>query len=194
MDSLVKSTYKRVITYPCMGAIYHQGLAFGEAGRHLIESGQSNLFVPGMINICLATEIFLKSINATMTYILDEEEQPGGVAVSIGRDDTLKIAPGGQGHHLSKIFENLPEDARESIGQFARGEGYFGDIGEGLRQYDRVFVEWRYIYEKNDPGVLGTHPLLQICNAINAYCLSKVDQNLNAVDQEYDDSADHTKG
>jgi hypothetical protein len=55
-------------------------------------------------------------------------------------------------------------------------------------------VEWRYIYEKNDPGVLGTHPLLQICNAINAYCMSKVDQMIGGVDEEYDDSADHTKG
>lgn len=183
------SVYKRVVTYRCLGTIYHQGLAFGEAGRKLIDSKQSNLFVPGMINICLATEIFLKSINATMTYVLDEEDElPDGIAISQGRDESLKIAPGGQGHHLSKLYENLPDEAKESIKAFAINEGYSGDIAYGLRQYDKVFVEWRYIYEKNDPGALGTHPLFPICNAIDAYCRGNIEKAFGAVDEKLEES------
>ncbi|EIU3490960.1 hypothetical protein [Pseudomonas aeruginosa] len=180
----MKSVYKRVITFHCLGTIYYQGLAFGEAGKHLIESKQNNLFVPGMINICLAAEIFLKSLNATMTYILDEE---GGEIVSSGRDESLVIKPGGQGHHLSKLYDKLPDDIKESIKNFARAEGYGGDIAEGLRRYDKVFVEWRYIYEKNDPGVLGTSPLFEICNAINAHCRHWVDQMVSAADEKIDE-------
>ncbi|MCH5652213.1 hypothetical protein [Pseudomonas syringae] len=182
----MKSVYKRVITYRCLGAIYYQGLAFGEAGRDLINSRKNNLFVPGMVNICLATEIFLKSLNATMTFILDEKH---GEVVSQGRDESLVIKPGSQGHHLSKLYEKLPDDAKESIKSFARAEGYGGEIAEGLRQYDKVFVEWRYIYEKNDPGVLGTSPLFEICNAIDAHCRHWVDQRIGTVDEEID--ADH---
>lgn len=181
----MRSVYKRVITFHCLGAIYYQGLAFGEAGRDLIDSKQNKLFVPGMINICLATEIFLKSLNATMTYILDEEDCE---VVSTGRDESLVIKPGGQGHHLSKLYEKLPDDAKESIKSFAMAEGYGGDIADGLRRYDKVFVEWRYIYEKNDPGVLGTSPLFEICNAIDAHCRRWVDQMVGAVDEKIDES------
>lgn len=169
----VSTIYERVTTFHSLGTIYNQGLAFGEAGRLLIESGQSNLFVPGMINICLATEIFLKSINAKMANLEDEVMQPGGYPMYIGRnDDYFKITPGGQGHDLSKIFTKLPDDAKTSIAKLAREQGYSGDIAAGLAKYDTVFVEWRYIYEKKDPGVLGTHPLVQICNAVEEYCRS----------------------
>lgn len=172
----MKTVYERVTTFYCFSAIYYQGLAFGEAGRNLLDSGQSNLFVPGMINICLATELFLKSINATMTNLEDETPLPNGMTMYVGRDDGyFKIVPSGQGHYLSKLYENLPDDARESIRMFAVKEGYGGDVSEGLQQYDRVFVDWRYVYEKKDLGALSSHPLLPICNAINAYCRSTVD-------------------
>lgn len=180
----MKSVYKRVTTFHCLGTIYYQGLAFREAGRNLINSKQKNLFVPGMINICLGTEIFLKSLNSTMTYILDEKD---GEFVSAGRDGSLVIKPGSEGHHLSKLYEKLPDDTKESIKSFAKAEGYRGDIAEGLRHYDKVFVEWRYIYEKNDPGVLGSSPLFEICNAIDAHCRQRVDQVVDVADEKFDD-------
>jgi hypothetical protein len=137
-----------------------------------------------MINICLATEIFLKSLNATMTYILDEVD---GEHVSIGRDDSVVIKPGGKGHHLSELYENLPDDTKKSITSFAKKGGYEDDIVDGLRRYDKVFVEWRYIYEKNDPRVLGTSPLFEICNAIDAHCRVWVGQPVGAVDEEIEE-------
>ncbi|WP_053159030.1 hypothetical protein [Pseudomonas protegens] len=181
--------YERVTTFHCLSAIYHQGLAFGEAGRDLIESRQSNLFVPGMINICLATELFLKSINATMTNLEDESSLPNGMAMYVGRDDGyFKIRPSGQGHYLSELYENLPQDAKESIKSFAVKEGYGGDIADGLQQYDRVFVDWRYVYEKKDLKTLSSHPLLPICNAINAYCSAHVDTMSGATSDPIDES------
>lgn len=161
--------YKKTIHYKCLATIYYQGKAFGESGRFLIESGNSNLFVPGMINICLAAEIFLKSINASVTYLEDELEINGSTVYQ-GRDETMKISPGGKGHGLSKLFNNLPSDYQTEITELARCEGYDGCVSKGLEIYDDVFVEWRYIYEKNSPETLGTHPLFQIVNAINKYC------------------------
>jgi hypothetical protein len=172
----MQKTYKRVSTYYCLGTIYRQGLAFGEAGRTLIESGQTNLFVPGVVNICLATEIFLKSINAKTTNLEDEVER-NGVTMYVGRDETLSITPGGRGHILSRLFDDLPADARAEIAMNAQKEGFAGDVSKGLCRYDDVFVDWRYIYEKNDPAVLGTHPLLQICNAIEGYCRKYQDKH-----------------
>ncbi|MDP4537593.1 hypothetical protein Q3O60_15510 [Alkalimonas collagenimarina] len=159
-----------------MKEIYCQGKAFGEAGKVLIESEDNNFFVPGMINICLSAEIFLKSINASMTNLEDEIEV-NGTTVYQGRDETLKILPSGKGHALSKLFDGLPEDIRNEITQYARQEKYEGSVSEGLKKYDDVFVEWRYIYEKNDPKSLGTHPLFKIVNAVIRYC----EDNLNKV-------------
>lgn len=174
----MNNVYKRIATYHCLGSIYRQGLLFFEAGRHLIESRQENFFIPGMINICLATEIFLKSINAT-TSNLEDEIEVNGTKIFAGRDKSFKIAPGSTGHALSKIFEKLPEDAKKKIIHLAKEEGFSGKISEGLKIYDDVFVEWRYIYEQNDPKSLGTHPLFQICNAINLYCQQH--QNLTII-------------
>lgn len=168
--------YQRTNRYKCMKEIYYQGKSFGKAGKVLIESEDSNLFVPGMINICLSAEIFLKSINASMTNLEDEIEI-NGTTVYQGRDETLKILPSGKGHALSKLFDGLPEDIRNEITQYAMQEEYEGSISKGLKKYDDVFVEWRYIYEKNDPKTLGTHPLFNIVNAVSRYC----EANLNKV-------------
>ena len=166
--------FKRITRYKCMSAIYYQGKAFGESGKVLVESKNNNLFVPGMINICLSVEIFLKSINASMTNLEDEMEV-NGAKVYQGRDETLKILPSGKGHALSKLFDGLPNDIQNEITQNARLEGYGGCVSKGLKEYDDVFVDWRYIYEKNDPTSLGTHPLFQLVNAVSKYCEANLD-------------------
>lgn len=162
------NVYKQKRTYYCLGAIYDHGRVFADAGRRLIESGEA-LSVPGMVNICLATEIFLKSINAVRSHLEDEQEV-NGTTVLIGRDDSVELLPGGKGHALSKLFDNLPDDAKAEITENAKGQGFDRSVSQGLGLYDDVFVDWRYIYEKNDPHALGTHPLFQIVNAIDAYC------------------------
>lgn len=167
--------YQRTVRYKCMSAIYYQGRAFGESGKVLIESENNNLFVPGMINICLSVEIFLKSINASTTNLEDEIEV-NGATVYQGRDETLKILPSGKGHTLSKLFDGLPEDIQNEITQHARLEGYAECVSKGLKKYDDVFVDWRYIYEKNDPKSLGTHPLFQLVNAVSRYCEENLDK------------------
>lgn len=169
-------TYKRVARYKCLGDIYHQGKSFGESGRRLIESDNKSLFIPGMINICLSAEIFLKSINATTSNTEDEMENDGRTIYQ-GRDESMEIAPGGKGHKLSELFSNLPSEAQDEISNLAAKEGYSGGIFDGLKQYDDTFVEWRYIYEKRTPEALSTHPLFQIVNAINSYC----ERNLNEI-------------
>jgi hypothetical protein len=183
---MMGKVYEHVMTFECFEIIYRQGLSFGEAGKHLIESKQTNLFVPGMINICLATEIFLKSINASQSF-LEDEVDVDGVTAFVGRDLTLKISPGGRGHVLSKLFNQLPVDAKTEIAALVVEEGWHGDVFDGLLQYDDVFVEWRYIYEENDPGVLGTSPLFEIFNAINFYCkkhVGKIRENVaNPIDE-----------
>ncbi|BBI51082.1 hypothetical protein HORIV_35030 [Vreelandella olivaria] len=161
--------YKRTVRYKCMRAIHYQGKAFGKSGKVLIESGDGDLFVPGMINICLSVEIFLKSINASTTNLEDEVEV-NGTTCYIGRDETLEILPSGKGHALSKLFDGLPVDIRNEITQHAKLEGYGECVSKGLKIYDNVFVDWRYIYERNDPKSLGTHPLFQLVNAISRYC------------------------
>lgn len=188
MDVIMGKVYEHVTTFRCFDIIYRQGLSFGEAGRHLIESSQTNLFVPGMINICLATEIFLKSINASYSC-LEDEIDIDGVPVVNGRDDTLKINPSGQGHFLSKLFNELPIDAKKEISALSAQEGFSGDVFNGLKQYDDVFVEWRYIYEKNDPRVLGTSPLFEIFNAINSYCKIHAGKIRESVANEIDEAS-----
>lgn len=175
--------YKKTTHYKCLGHIYYQGKVFGESGRLLIESGKSKLFVPGMINICLSAEIFLKSINAFTEYEEDELDI-NGITVYQGRDGTFKTSPGGRGHTLSKLFDNLPCEAKAEIVELAKNEGYSGCVSSGLKKYDDVFVEWRYIYEKNTPETLGTHPLFQIVNAIYKYCEDNRDQVIDCVAEE----------
>lgn len=161
--------YEHVTVFHCLNVIYQQGLSFAKAGKRLIELEDASLFVPGMINICLATEILLKSINATQRF-LEEEEDVNGKTVYIGRDGTMDISPGGQGHALSKLYENLPDDAKDEISNLVKREGWEGSVFDGLCKYDNVFVDWRYIYEKNDPRTLGTSPLFEIFNAVDSYC------------------------
>jgi hypothetical protein len=136
-----------------------------------------------MINICLSAEIFLKSINAFTEYEEDELDI-NGATVYQGRDGTFKISPGGRGHSLSKLFDNLPCEAKAEIVEFAKNEGYSGCVFSGLNKYDDVFVEWRYIYEKNTLETLGTHPLFQILNAIYKYCENNHDQVIDCVANE----------
>lgn len=161
--------YKKTITYRCLKAIYYRGKDFGESGRILIESGNNNLLIPGIINICLSAELLLKSINASMSY-LEDELQINGTTVYQGCDKTLKIVPSGTGHTLSDLFGNLPSEIQDEITKLARGDGYHGCVNKGLKRYDRAFVKWRYIYEENALINLGTHPLLQIVNAISQFC------------------------
>ena len=175
--------YKKTTRYKCLGHIYYQGKAFGESGRILIESVDKKLFVPGIINICLSAEIFLKSINAFTEYEEDELDI-NGATVYQGRDGTFKTYPGGKGHILSKLFDNLPYEAKSEIEKYAKDEGYSGCVSSGLKKYDDVFVEWRYIYEKNTPETLGTHPLFQLVNAIYKYCENNCDQVLDCVADE----------
>jgi hypothetical protein len=161
--------YKQKRTYYCLGAIYDHGRVFADAGRHLIESGGA-LSVPGIVNICLATEIFLKSINAVQTHLEDEQEVDG-TTVFVGLKNSIELLPsGGKEHALSKLFDKLPDDAQAEITENARAQGFDSSVSQGLELYDRVFVDWRYIYEKSDPCALGTLPLFQIVNAIDAYC------------------------
>lgn len=158
-----------------MKNIYYHGKAFGESGRVLVESGNNNLFVPGIINICLSLEIFLKSINSQMSVIEDESEL-NGVKLYQGREGTMEIHPGGKGHALSKLYDDLPKDIRDEITRLSSNEGYTGDISGGLKQYDNVFTGWRYIYERRDLKSLGSHPLFCIVNAVNRYCEENLDQ------------------
>lgn len=176
-------SYKKTTRYKCLSYIYYQGKAFGESGRLLIESGESKLFVPGMVNICLSAEIFLKSINAFIEYEEDELDIDGATTFQ-GRDGTFKTSPGGRGHALSKLFDNLPCEAKAEIVELAKNEEYYGCVSSGLKKYDDVFVEWRYIYEKSTPGTLGTHPLFQIVNAIYKYCENNRDQVIDCIVEE----------
>lgn len=175
--------YKRITRYKCLDNIYYQGKAFEKSGRLLIELGESRLFVPGMINICLSVEIFLKSINAFTEY--DEDElDVNGTTVYQGRDGTFKTSPGGLGHSLSKLFDNLPCEAKAEIVEFAKNEGYSGCVSSGLKKYDDVFVEWRYSYEKNTLETLETHPLFQIVNAICKYCEDNCNKVIDCVTEK----------
>ncbi|WP_321949454.1 hypothetical protein [Paraburkholderia sp. J10-1] len=162
------NVYKRKQVYYCLGAIYDHGLVFAEAGKHLIET-RGRFSVPGMVNLCLATEIFLKSINGMFSNLEDELFHEG-VKVYAGRDEDRKLEPGGHGHKLSKLFDGLPADAQAEITANAKVAGFNGDVSKGLELYDKVFVDWRYIYEENNPEVLSTRPLFEIVNAIDAYC------------------------
>lgn len=165
--------YHRVSVYPCLNDIYMQGAQFGRAGKVLIESGEQELLVPGMVNICLALEIFLKSINASMECSEVEKTNPDGSVYYEGQDDSIKISPGGKGHKLSLLFRGLPIPAKKEISRRATSKGLGPDdisVEAMLEKYDDVFVEWRYIYEKTNPQVLGTHPLLDLYNVVLDFC------------------------
>jgi hypothetical protein len=154
-----------------------------ESGALLLDSGKSELFVPGIINVCLATEIFLKSIYATTFYITDIHENGMGV----GRGN-VKIEGAGRGHDLSKLYIKLPEEIKLEIQKLSLHQGYNGDIAIDLERYDKVFIEWRYIYESTDPKVLGSHPLVQISNAIQHFCELNKDKTVGCIATPHTDS------
>ncbi|MEA0814367.1 hypothetical protein [Xanthomonas campestris] len=152
-----------------------------KAGKHLVESGDSSLFTPGIVNICLAIEVFLKSLNSKIICTVDEFRTDDSYLM-IGREETNKVIAGGRGHELSELFNQLPDRAKNDITQLAQTFGYNDSVGEGLKVYDRVFVDWRYIYEKRDSSSLSTHPLFNICNAIIKYCENNKDKGMTAID------------
>lgn len=152
--------------------IYRHGLDFGKAGSALLRD--ENSFVPAMINILLATEIFLKSLNATSTSTGDVDE----TGLYIGNDATVEIKGSGSGHSLRKLFEGLPKEMQEGIKEIASKsqETITTDIVSALEAYDKTFTEWRYIYEQRDPRALSSHPITTICNAIEEYCRTHEDE------------------
>ncbi|MEA0681700.1 hypothetical protein QYY59_06050, partial [Xanthomonas campestris pv. campestris] len=89
---------------------------------------------------------------------------------------------GGFSGATSELFNQLPDRAKNDITQLAQTFGYNDSVGEGLKVYDRVFVDWRYIYEKRDSSSLSTHPLFNICNAIIKYCENNKDKGMTAID------------
>ncbi|MEA0682603.1 hypothetical protein QYY59_10820, partial [Xanthomonas campestris pv. campestris] len=86
-----------------------------KAGKHLVESGDSSLFTPGIVNICLAIEVFLKSLNSKIICTVDEFRTDDSYLM-IGREETNKVIAGGRGHELSESPLKNPLQAPSVIG------------------------------------------------------------------------------
>lgn len=160
---------KRHLQFICDTEVYAYASQFFQAAAALQDPGNGHkpLFVPFMINACLSLELFLKSICATRSwYPADPPDEKTGLipdAPSPQIDVALKR------HELSLLYAQLPDKYREEIKKIAAEQKVDGDIQELLKPYDRVFVEWRYGYERS-LGTLASHPLVPILSAVKLFC------------------------
>lgn len=160
-------TEKRETTYKCLDVIYYQAKAFAVAGHHLLESKDNSAFVPAMINICLAVELYLKSLDAKTVY--SGKLHPSGLFE--GDNDDHEIVPVlKKSHKLSEIFGKLQQQTQDELKKKWGANNPFGGLLENLKKHDDSFMTWRYVYESKGATTIASHPLIPICNLLHEHC------------------------
>ena len=97
-----------------------------------------------VVNGALSIELYLKSFNAQMVFKGEYEIEPGVVGYEDVVTEVLSKV-----HQPSELYEALPKDTRDwLVHQFSKERPAY-DLGHWFRQFDGVFVTWRYLYEGN---------------------------------------------
>ena len=140
-------------------SIYHLGQSFYLAGRRCllnIEVGPGItqcLTSPGVVNLCLASELFMKSL-----------------VVSNGGTPTKT-------HRLSELFVKLTEAQRQAIAdQYSK---FVSDpsLTDLLVQVSEYFEKVRYGYEFN-VFAYHEHPITMLAGTLYKYCATAYGQSV----------------
>jgi len=137
--------------------IFFQAQSFGQLARsiyntHLSSTSVNDAIVaPFVVNCAFGIELYLKTI-----------------ALAYG--DRLR------GHKLVKLYDRLPTAAKTDIAlqipscANTRGFSKAPDYRACLVKLNDVFVEWRYIYEKQKSDMIAFHELIFVLDVLHETC------------------------
>lgn len=127
-------------------AAYDKGLS---AKKH-----DPSFFAPFIVNSSFSIELYLKTIH-----------------LILGR----KI----KGHKLKVLYEELPNKVRDEIEEDARNDldtkhlEKGESLGDAISTFSDSFVEWRYLYEKEESSEVRILPLIFIMRVLHTYVQKK---------------------
>lgn len=106
----------------------------------------NSLTVPSVVNAVLALELYLKCLNADIHFDGESVKECGAVVYEI-----VNVFANVKGHEPHKLFEALPQGARQFLNDSFSKRFPLKDknLESVLKNYQGVFVGWRYVFEGN---------------------------------------------
>lgn len=124
------------------GYIYQTACKYLRAANYIPDHDRG---APYYVNLAFSIELFLKSLNVTTEL----EFEPSPPFKMVNREMVIhgKIKGFG-GHSLLDIFKTLPQEIKDSSeAEYAQTHNV--SIYKELDGIKNVFVEWRYLFEKD---------------------------------------------
>ncbi|MGE0055626.1 MAG: hypothetical protein AB7S74_15595 [Hyphomicrobium sp.] len=140
-------------------AIFNHAHAFATTSSYLYNRDLQSVprngvsLVPFIVNSAFAIELYLKTIGQLHKISL-------------------------RGHDLIELFDGLPAVAHADIEKhFAKcnwqcGIATLADYRKALEQLRGAFVEWRYLYEKQNANIISFGPLIFTMEVLHETCTS----------------------
>lgn len=138
-------------------AVFNQALSFATAANYLFEKDLSRTphngasAVPFVVNAAFSIELYLKALSLKH-----------GIAL--------------HGHKLSKLYNELPIQAKSEIQEMAQrcAIGIDADKAnsfvEFLHELNNTFVEWRYSFEKERTEAVYIEPTIFVMRVLHEAC------------------------
>ncbi|WP_153003655.1 hypothetical protein [Aureimonas ureilytica] len=128
-------------------AVSFHGSALRASEDIAIKETIQSFVVPSIVNIAFAIELYFKCML---------------------KESSLKA----HGHELKKLFRDLPEPIKSKVAaEYKIRTGHDrNSFNSDLNNYSNMFVEWRYLYEKNGEKGISPYRISQI--AIAAYTVA----------------------
>jgi len=135
--------FRQAVSFASVAADLHK--------KELIRAPRNPLAIaPFVVNSAFALELYLKTLN-----------QLNGLAMKT--------------HIVSELYEALPESTKKEIWAQAQTHAAAYDVtlkGESeipslVRRFDKTFVEWRYVYEKERSETVLIQPMILLMKAFH---------------------------
>lgn len=140
-------------------AMFNHAAAFAKTAERIYNGDLVSVprpavsLVPFIINSVFAIEIYLKTLGAHF-----KQPQPG--------------------HDLLKLFDSLPAEAHQALKDHfscAKSLSEISKISEyrsAIEKMRGAFVEWRYLYERNEPTSIEIRPMIFVIEVAHETCRS----------------------
>ena len=120
--------------------------AFYNASKELQGNSIVNSSIPVIVNAAFSLELYLKSFNSKIQFKDGKESLSGKIIYDIVINKVNNT-----GHVLSELFSKIKPDISRLIESDynQQNESFI----EALKEFNNVFIEWRYVFEGNGKAV-----------------------------------------
>lgn len=136
--------------------IIHCARVFANSANLLKELGK-DLDVAVIVNATFAIELYLKSFDSKIRF-----EEPEDIKGGVTLYNKIFVSPVTKRHELTKLFESLPRDIKLIIEDEYYSAGDKKLFSTALQEFDDVFVNWRYIFEKSNCKMIDLSALFYL--------------------------------